>query len=60
MSDADYLKGECQKCGGCIEFPASGVGELVVCPHCGEQTKLVPMPVVRTLPRNVAIFMLTA
>ncbi len=44
MSDADYLKCECQKCGGSIEFPANGVGELVDCPHCGGQTKLIPSP----------------
>jgi hypothetical protein len=41
MSDADYLKCPCQNCGGSIEFPASGVGEVINCPHCGEQTKLV-------------------
>jgi hypothetical protein len=41
MSDADYLKCPCQKCGGSIEFPISGVGEVINCPHCGEQTQLV-------------------
>jgi hypothetical protein len=41
MSDADYLKCPCQKCGGPIEFPASGVDEVINCPHCGAQTKLV-------------------
>lgn len=41
MSDADYLKCPCQKCGGPIEFPVSGAGDLIDCPHCGEQTKLV-------------------
>jgi hypothetical protein len=40
MNDTAYLKCECQKCGQCIEFPSSGAGELVDCPHCGEQTKL--------------------
>jgi hypothetical protein len=41
MSDADYLKCPCQNCGGSIEFPTSGIGEIINCPHCGEQTKLV-------------------
>lgn len=46
MSDADYLKCPCQKCGGPIGFPAGGVDEVINCPHCGEQTKLVSsMPV---------------
>jgi hypothetical protein len=41
MSDTGYLKCSCQKCGGHIEFPPGGIGEMVDCPHCGEQTKLV-------------------
>jgi hypothetical protein len=41
MSDPDYSKSSCQKCGGSLEFPASGMGEVTDCPHCGEQTKLV-------------------
>jgi hypothetical protein len=44
MSEADYLKCSCQKCGGNIEFPSSGLGETVDCPHCGKQTKLVSTP----------------
>jgi hypothetical protein len=44
MSDADYLKCSCQKCGDALEFPSSALGEVVDCPHCGEQTKLVLTP----------------
>jgi hypothetical protein len=40
MSDADYLKCSCQKCGEHLEFPASRSGELTDCPHCGGQTTL--------------------
>ena len=40
MNDADYLKCSCQNCGGHIEFPPSGAGESVTCPHCSWQTKL--------------------
>ena len=41
MSNNGYLKCSCQKCSGHIEFPPAGAGEMVDCPHCGEQTKLV-------------------
>jgi NAD-dependent SIR2 family protein deacetylase len=41
MSDADYLKCSCQKCGEHIEFPASRSGDLIDCPHCGGPTTLV-------------------
>ena len=41
MSDTDYLKCLCQICGGSIEFPQTGIGEIFECPHCGGQTKLV-------------------
>ena len=40
MSDADYLKCPCQKCGGHIEFPTSANGTTVNCPHCGFGTLL--------------------
>jgi hypothetical protein len=41
MSENDYLKCRCQKCGGRIEFPRGGIGEMAECPHCGEQVRLV-------------------
>jgi hypothetical protein len=41
MSDNDYLKCSCEKCGGHIEFSPVGVGQLVDCPHCGGQTQLI-------------------
>jgi hypothetical protein len=41
MSDADYLKCSCQKCGEHLEFPPSRSGEKIDCPHCGGQTTLV-------------------
>ncbi len=30
-----YLKNSCSWCGNGIEFPSSGVGQTVECPHCG-------------------------
>src|ERR1700690_231089 len=44
MSDTGYLKGQCQNCGGHLEFPAAGIGTTVDCPHCGVQTTLISNP----------------
>lgn len=35
-----YLKCACQSCGAHIEFPETGIGEVVDCPHCGAKTTL--------------------
>jgi DNA-directed RNA polymerase subunit RPC12/RpoP len=35
------LKCPCARCGGNLEFPAEGVGQVIACPHCGEKTKLM-------------------
>ncbi len=35
------LKGECQRCGGAIEFRAENVGMTAECPHCGQPTELL-------------------
>lgn len=40
MPEPDFLKCACQRCGGHIEFPASGAGATVNCPHCGADTVL--------------------
>ncbi len=42
MSDTNYSKGRCQNCGGHLEFPATGTGLAVACPHCGILTTLIP------------------
>ena len=45
MSYIKYLKGECQRCGGHIEFPADAIGRSVDCPHCSRPTELIlPTP----------------
>ncbi len=44
MRDPGHIKGQCQTCGGHLEFPASGMGMTVDCPHCGVRTTLVPEP----------------
>jgi hypothetical protein len=44
MSDTGYAKGLCQRCGGHLEFPTTGLGLTVDCPHCGGQTTLISGP----------------
>ncbi len=41
MQQNSYLKCPCQKCGAHIEFPAQGLGQLIVCPHCNQNTNLI-------------------
>jgi hypothetical protein len=38
------LRGECQHCGGPIEFHAEHTGSMAECPHCGQQTELLLAP----------------
>ena len=40
MTDTGYLKCACQSCGGHLEFPPSGSGMTIDCPHCGGKTTL--------------------
>lgn len=40
MSAQQFLKANCQHCGGHIEFPADGLGLTVACPHCQGKTVL--------------------
>ncbi|HSY17531.1 MAG TPA: DUF4236 domain-containing protein [Candidatus Acidoferrales bacterium] len=39
-SDDGYIKCPCNNCDVFIEFPAHGLGQAVVCPHCGMDTIL--------------------
>jgi hypothetical protein len=41
MSRTKYLKGECQHCGGHIEFPVDSIGTVAPCPHCQQETELL-------------------
>jgi hypothetical protein len=41
MSSSKHLNGECQHCGGHIEFPAEATGTTTECPHCGTATELL-------------------
>ena len=35
-----YVKIPCPECGGHIEFPASGLGQIILCPHCAVNVPL--------------------
>ena len=41
MMKIKNLKGECQHCGGAIEFRAETTGMTTDCPHCGQPTELL-------------------
>lgn len=40
MSTTKFLRGECQHCGGHLEFPAEAAGTSADCPHCQQSTDL--------------------
>jgi hypothetical protein len=50
MDERNFLKCSCQSCGGHIEFPSTGVGSTIDCPHCGGQTTLNASGASRTTP----------
>ncbi len=41
MMKIKNLRGECQRCGGTIEFHAEHVGTTADCPHCDQPTELL-------------------
>jgi hypothetical protein len=45
MSEEQPLQGNCEQCGGLLEFPAEWIGAQVACPLCGAPTDLhAPTP----------------
>jgi rRNA maturation protein Nop10 len=58
MNRTKYLKGECQHCGGHLEFLADHIGMMVSCPHCGQQTELQlpPPPEEPSIPRRALVW----
>src|SRR5215831_18602359 len=58
MNKTKFLKGECQHCGGRLEFPAEMAGLTAECPHCGQQTDLLlaAPPEEPTIPRRTVVW----
>jgi hypothetical protein len=52
------IQGECQHCGGSLEFPAESIGLMAQCPRCGKQTELMlaTPPQEPTIPRRVIVW----
>jgi len=58
MTRTKRLQGQCQHCGGSLEFPAENIGLMAPCPHCGQQTELmlaIP-PQEPLVPRRVIVW----
>lgn len=62
MTRMKHLRGECQHCGGHLEFPAESIGLQAPCPHCGQQTELMleQPPEEPSLPRRVIVWTVAA
>ncbi len=41
MARTKRIQGECQQCGGSLEFPAERIGLTAQCPRCGKETELM-------------------
>jgi hypothetical protein len=62
MSNTKYLRGDCQHCGGHIEFPAESTGLTTECPHCSQQTELLlaAPPKEPTVPVKTVVYTIIA
>jgi hypothetical protein len=57
VAEKNPVRGNCQSCGGHLEFPVSAGGDTILCPHCGSSTLLTtvaaPIPVPPPIARPV-------
>jgi uncharacterized membrane protein len=53
-SETEFLKCPCVCCGGHIEFPANASGDTVLCPHCGQSTRLSTTVGVPPIPPRIS------
>lgn len=62
MSTTKSLSGNCQHCGGHIQFPAESAGLTSDCPHCGQTTELMlaTPPQEPTVPVKTVVFTIIA
>jgi hypothetical protein len=60
MNKTKRLQGECQHCGGSLEFPAESIGLTAECPHCAKVTELMlaTPPQEPMIPRKVLVWTL--
>jgi len=58
MTRIKQLRGECQHCGGSVEFIADRIGLMAECPHCRAQTELLlpALPDEPMVPRKVVVW----
>ena len=58
MTKTKRLQGECQHCGGSLEFPAERIGLTAQCPRCGKETDLMlaTPPEEPMIPRKVIVW----
>ena len=58
MSRTKILQGDCQHCGGRVEFPAEHAGLTTECPHCQQPTELflAAPPQASTVPVKTMVF----
>jgi len=58
MTRTKSLQGECQHCGGPLEFPAERIGLMAECPHCAKETELMlaTPPQEPLVPRKVIVW----
>lgn len=55
MSHEEFSKAGCQHCGNHIEFPSELHGTVVACPHCNQQTTLLPADAAGSLEAAVSL-----
>jgi uncharacterized paraquat-inducible protein A len=58
MARTKRIQGDCQHCGGSLEFPAERIGLTAQCPRCGKETELMlaTPPQEPMIPRKVIVW----
>jgi uncharacterized paraquat-inducible protein A len=60
MTRTKRIQGECQHCGGSLQFPAESIGLMAQCPRCAAETELLLAlpPQEPLIPRRVMVWTL--
>lgn len=60
LSGDAFITNQCPHCSGSYEFPADGVGQLISCPHCGQEFRLAkPLRMELISTAKIALVVLT-